>query len=187
MSMKKLLSRSLVLCAVAVSTFTAQADEGGLLGARYGGEDRGKPLRPAQVSAKWQQECSACHLAFPPGLLPAESWSKLVAGLDRHFGVDASLTPAEAGEVGTFLTSNASNRWSAKTAPLRITEIAPAQARDKAGRDVRQSLSANGPRHTAFPPPAAPRFHPSIARAPQGSARGARNDPPTHAPSTADP
>ena len=122
MSMKKLLSRSLVLCAIAVSTFTAQADEGGLLGARYGGEDRGKPLRPAQVSAKWQQECSACHLAFPPGLLPAESWSKLVAGLDRHFGVDASLTPAEAGEVGTFLTSNASNRWSAKTAPLRITE-----------------------------------------------------------------
>jgi nitrate/TMAO reductase-like tetraheme cytochrome c subunit len=45
-----------------------------------------------------------------------------MTGLDKHFAVDASLTPAEATEITDFLVKNASNRWSASTAPLRITE-----------------------------------------------------------------
>ena len=91
-------------------------------GGRYGGEDRGKPLQLAQVNAKWQQECGSCHIAYAPGLLPAESWRKIMSGLDKHFGDDAALTAAENKEITAFLVNNASNRWSAKTAPLRITE-----------------------------------------------------------------
>ena len=91
---------------------------------KYGGENRGKPLQPAQVNAKWQQECGSCHIAYAPGLLPAESWRKLMSGLDKHFGDDASLTAQESKEITTFLVNNASNRWSANTAPLRITESA---------------------------------------------------------------
>jgi hypothetical protein len=79
---------------------------------------------PGQVNAKWQQECAGCHLAFPPGLLPAASWRKLMSGLDKHFGVDASLTPEETTEITNFLVKNESNRWSASTAPLRITDAA---------------------------------------------------------------
>lgn len=93
-------------------------------GGRYGGEDRGKPLQPAQVNAKWQQECGSCHIAYAPGLLPAESWRKIMSGLDKHFGDDAALTAAENKEITAFLVNNASNRWSAKTAPLRISESA---------------------------------------------------------------
>ena len=89
---------------------------------KYGGEDRGKPLRPAQVNAKEQQECGSCHIAYAPGLLPAESWRKIMSGLDQHFGADATLTAQENKEITAFLIDNASNRWSAKTAPLRITE-----------------------------------------------------------------
>jgi nitrate/TMAO reductase-like tetraheme cytochrome c subunit len=89
---------------------------------KYGGEDRGKPLQPAQINAKWQQECANCHIAYPPGLLPAESWRKIMSGLDRHFGNDASLTAQESKEITAYLVDNASNRWSAKTAPLRITD-----------------------------------------------------------------
>ena len=91
---------------------------------KYGGENRGKPAQPAQVNARWQQECGACHLAFPPGLLPAESWRKVMAGLDRHFGTDASLPAGEAREIGDFLTRHASNRWRAPTAPIAITKTA---------------------------------------------------------------
>lgn len=91
---------------------------------KYGGENRGKPLQPAQVNAKWQQECGSCHIAYAPGLLPAESWRKLMSRLDKHFGDDASLTAQESKEITTFLVNNASNRWSANTAPLRITESA---------------------------------------------------------------
>ena len=93
-------------------------------GNKYNGENRGKPVMPAQVNAKWQQECASCHMAFPPGLLPAASWRKMMSGLDKHFGVDASLTPAETTEITNFLVKNESNRWSANTAPLRITESA---------------------------------------------------------------
>jgi nitrate/TMAO reductase-like tetraheme cytochrome c subunit len=89
---------------------------------KYGGEDRGKPLQPAQVNAKWQQECGSCHIAYAPGLLPAESWRKIMTGLDKHFGESASLTAPENKEITAYLVGNASNRWSANTAPLRITE-----------------------------------------------------------------
>lgn len=89
---------------------------------KYGGENRGKPVQPAHLNARWRQECASCHVAYAPGLLPAESWRKVMAGLDKHFGTDASLTPQENKEITDFLVSNASNRWSAPTAPLRITE-----------------------------------------------------------------
>ena len=109
----------LLFALLALVAAAAHAD-----GNKYGGENRGKPVLPAQVNAKWQQECSGCHMAFPPGLLPAASWKKMMSGLDKHFGTDASLTPAETNEITNFLVKNESNRWSANTAPLRITESA---------------------------------------------------------------
>ena len=107
---------SILVTLLAVVSLSAQA--------KYDGEDRGKPVQPAQVNAKFQQECSGCHMAFPAGLLPAASWRKMMTGLDKHFGVDASLTPAEVTEITDFLVKNASNRWTATTSPLRITESA---------------------------------------------------------------
>jgi mono/diheme cytochrome c family protein len=102
------------LALLTLASFTAQA--------KYDGEDRGKPVMPSTVNAKFVQECAGCHMAFPPGLLPAASWTKMMAGLDKHFDVDASVTPAEATEITNFLVKNASNRWTATTAPLRITD-----------------------------------------------------------------
>ena len=110
----------LLFALLAVVSLGALADGGN----KYNGENRGKPVMPAQVNAKWQQECASCHLAFPPGLLPAASWRKMMSGMDKHFGVDASLSPAEVTEITAFLVKNESNRWSANTAPLRITESA---------------------------------------------------------------
>lgn len=98
---------------------------------RYGkerGEDGekegGKALMPAKLNAKFKQECTGCHIAYPPGLLPAESWRKMMAGLDKHFGSNASLDPQDNKEITDFLVANASTRWSGKDAPLRITDTA---------------------------------------------------------------
>lgn len=110
------LIKNSLLALLAVAALGAQAQ------GRYNGEDRGRPVQPAQVNAKWQQECAGCHMAFPPGLLPAASWRKTMSTLDKHFEVDASLTPQETTEITDFLVKNASNRWTAATAPLRITE-----------------------------------------------------------------
>jgi hypothetical protein len=56
---------------------------------------------------KYRQECAACHLAYPPGLLPAPSWQRVMNNLPRHYGADASLDPATVGELTAWLTANA--------------------------------------------------------------------------------
>lgn len=121
------------LLAMGVATPSAQADgneregryggsNGEKYSGKYGGENRGKPLQPTKINPKFQQECSSCHIAYSPGLLPAESWRKMMSGLDKHFGSDASLDAQDNKEITAFLVNNASNRWSAPTAPLRISE-----------------------------------------------------------------
>jgi len=116
---------AVALLAMGVTMSAAQADDdgGGKYGekpsGKYGGENRGKPLQPAQINAKFQQECAPCHIAYSPGLLPAESWRKVMSGLDKHFGSDASLDEQDNKEITAFLVNNASNRWSASTSSAR--------------------------------------------------------------------
>lgn len=91
----------------------------------YGGESRGGSARTVPINAKFQQECSSCHIAYVPRLLPAESWRNMMAGLDKHFGTDASLDDKDNNEITAFLVTNASRRPSSTpTPPLRISETA---------------------------------------------------------------
>ena len=55
----------------------------------------------------YQQECAACHLAYPPGLLPVASWQRLMGNLPKHFGTDASLDAATLKTLSDFLSANA--------------------------------------------------------------------------------
>ena len=66
----------------------------------------GPRLKPL-ANAVWQEECSACHVAYHPGLLPAASWTAVVDNLGQHFGSDASLAPAETAALRAFLAGNA--------------------------------------------------------------------------------
>jgi hypothetical protein len=73
----------------------------------------------------YKAECSSCHIAYPPQLLPAESWKKLMSGLNRHFGTDASVDAKAAAGIGRYLEQNASGRASAPAgAEPRISEMA---------------------------------------------------------------
>jgi mono/diheme cytochrome c family protein len=65
------------------------------------------PLMPAQVPLVYKQECAACHTAYPPGLLPAASWRRIMGGLDRHYGSDASLEPFQVQQVSVWLLVHA--------------------------------------------------------------------------------
>src|SRR3546814_8786703 len=86
-----------------------------------------------------QKVCGECHLAFPPGLLPARSWAALVDGAADHFGEDLALPPGEAAQIRAWLTGHAGDapvgnasggrglrdymRWVATAGtPRRITE-----------------------------------------------------------------
>ena len=75
-------------------------------------------------NARWKAECGSCHLAYPPRLLPAPAWRSIMAGLDKHFGTDASLDPAAAAEIGAFLESNAGRGRRAGAQALRISDSA---------------------------------------------------------------
>ncbi|MCE9633680.1 MAG: diheme cytochrome c [Methylophilales bacterium] len=106
----------------------------GSLLASGGGEEGGGRQLPAVVNAKWKAECSSCHMAYPPGLLPERSWKKMMSGLDKHFGENATLDPLTRAEIEQFLVANSAdksdNRRSHRIAqsiaandvPLRITE-----------------------------------------------------------------
>lgn len=53
------------------------------------------------------QECAACHVAYPPGMLPAVSWQRVMNDLPHHFGTDASLDTATVKELASWLNANA--------------------------------------------------------------------------------
>jgi hypothetical protein len=75
---------------------------------------------------KYTQECASCHIAYPPGMLPASSWQRLMTGLPRHFGADASLDATSVKELSTWLAANAGTGNRVREAPPedRITRSA---------------------------------------------------------------
>ncbi|POZ61419.1 diheme cytochrome c [Chromobacterium alticapitis] len=78
--------------------------------------DSGRAM-PANVPKAYQQECAACHLAYPPGLLPAESWHRLMGRLDKHFGTDASIDPASVKLIASWLQDNGGQDKYARQVP----------------------------------------------------------------------
>lgn len=60
------------------------------------------PLLP-----KYVQECAACHVAYPAGFMPAASWQRVMGGLNKHYGTDASLDDATAREISAWLKAHA--------------------------------------------------------------------------------
>lgn len=87
------------------------------------------PVKDAAVV----QECSACHIVFPPQMLPARSWKALLGNLGSHFGEDATVADPDRQVIVDYLTAHAADGpatngggkylrgIAATTTPLRIT------------------------------------------------------------------
>lgn len=86
------------------------------------------------TSPIYKEECSSCHMAYPPGLLPSRSWEKIMAGLEHHFEDNAELEPETFKAVSKYLISNSADdsayrrsrkimrSLSDKDIPIRISE-----------------------------------------------------------------
>jgi hypothetical protein len=98
-------------------------------------EYRQRSIGVAPVSSPvYKAECSSCHMAYPPGLLPARSWKKIMGSLDMHYGDNAELSPEAFKQVSEFLLANSAdgsdyrrsrkimNSLSDTDVPVRITE-----------------------------------------------------------------
>ena len=91
----------------------AAASAAALGGVAHAGEYAPRaPLLPTYL-----QECGACHVAFPPGMLPAASWRRLMGQLDRHFGTDASLDPAMTAALAAWIDASAGGYKRARDEP----------------------------------------------------------------------
>ncbi|WP_414691198.1 diheme cytochrome c [Noviherbaspirillum sp.] len=82
--------------------------------------------RRVPLSPQYKQECGSCHVPYPPGLLPAASWQRLMQNLPQHFGTDASLDPAATKQIAAWLDANAGTGKRAREEPPqdRITKSA---------------------------------------------------------------
>lgn len=83
------------------------------------------PKNPA-----FEEECTSCHMAYPPQMLHADSWRAMMNGLSKHFGTDASLDEKRRAAITDFLVANAGGRKTGNTRDagglplLRISETA---------------------------------------------------------------
>ncbi|HEY0633911.1 MAG TPA: diheme cytochrome c [Gammaproteobacteria bacterium] len=114
-------------------SFSVSADTGNLV--EWLSLKRMNEVEPV-ANTRYAQECSACHFAYPPGLLTARSWRKLLAAtaLANHFGDNAELAEAARQEIEAYAVAKAADRSNYKrsrkiaaatpadSAPLRITE-----------------------------------------------------------------
>lgn len=86
----------------------------------------GGPSMPASVPQAYRQECASCHTAYPPGMLPAASWQRIMGGLSQHYGTDASLDAPTVQRLSAWLQSHAGTGRRVAQAPPqdRITRSA---------------------------------------------------------------
>lgn len=83
-----------------------------------------KNLMPSNIPPIYKQECGSCHMPYPPALLPKKSWEEIMSGLQKHFGIDASLSQQEMEQISSWLNSHAGTYKRVKDVPLdnRITK-----------------------------------------------------------------
>lgn len=71
---------------------------------------------------KWKEECGSCHIAYPPNLLTADEWQKIMGGLNKHFGANAELDAKDSKDILAFLKQHAGNGPRYSAASLRISD-----------------------------------------------------------------
>jgi hypothetical protein len=115
--------------------------QGRLILSEVKGHDRGqKPnfhessRRQPAVNEDYKNNCGGCHMTYPPNLLPASSWNKILTRLGDHFGESLSLDDRTMEEIEKYLRENAADRSGSKIGgkirrslggepPVRITEV----------------------------------------------------------------
>lgn len=81
------------------------------------GADEG-PALPNPVPAVYTQECASCHIPYPPGMLSASSWQRIMGGLAKHYGTDAALDPKSHQAIASWLKAHAGTH-------RRVSESSP--------------------------------------------------------------
>ncbi|WP_152512993.1 diheme cytochrome c [Desulfovibrio sp. X2] len=93
-----------------LAPFAAEADDHGRHDRhreRHRGQELVEDAVPAPANDLYIKTCGSCHMAYPPALLNAASWSALIHGSDDHFGNALSLDENDAQELERYLKESA--------------------------------------------------------------------------------
>jgi len=76
--------------------------------------------------AAFNAECTSCHIGYAPALTGEVNWRGIMAGLDKHFGVDASIDDKARQTISAWLMAHASkdSRYAKSSADFRISTSA---------------------------------------------------------------
>jgi len=79
---------------------------------KSGGWLKSRPDVAPVMNATYSEECGGCHMAYQPGLLPADAWLQIMspAALGAHYGDDASLTDDVRTDIAAFLLNNSADQ-----------------------------------------------------------------------------
>jgi hypothetical protein len=89
---------------------------------------------PAGAEKETLKECSSCHMAYSPEMLPMRSWRKIMGDLANHFGESAALPEPTRADIEAYLIANAGDAPGAPygsffvdgipadVTPLRVTD-----------------------------------------------------------------
>ena len=62
---------------------------------------------PIPAFTPYTQQCNVCHFAYPPGMLPAGSWKKLLDDMPQHFTGQVMINVDTQEEISQWLQANA--------------------------------------------------------------------------------
>jgi cytochrome b len=89
-----------------------------------GGELAPAPGPALALDPAWQEECSSCHLAYHPSLLPARSWSRMFDEQASHFEEDLALSDETSQQLRAYAARNAAEALASPVAWKMATTIA---------------------------------------------------------------
>ena len=154
---KSIILASLTLASLAAIGFSALADDDG---DEHFQRPWGVYARPgvAPVTDRlYREECGSCHMVYPPGLLPAPSWERIMLTLEDHFGENAELDTVNRDAILGYLLSRSAGRVNYRLSnrlmrgvrgiPLRITEL-PYFRHEH--REIPPRMVVNNPRVRSF-------------------------------------
>jgi hypothetical protein len=87
---------------------------------------------PMPAFTPYTQQCNVCHFAYPPGMLPAASWKKLMDAMPQHFTGQVMMNIDTQEEISNMAASQcqhvrAGGRRAAATPhhPIRLVDQDP--------------------------------------------------------------
>jgi len=89
----------------------------------------GQTVAPRAVTGDpvMAKECGACHMVYPPMILPARSWRVIMGSLHDHFGESADLDAATQARLTDYLVANAADRSSNRSSIAIMQSLPPGE------------------------------------------------------------